>query len=596
VVFHRLLNQRNTSIALVLLTGVVGFLYALSASHVALGQVVNIREIPFKITDPGTLESVHVYKDGTARISRKITIKPGYIPSRFQISHLPQAIVPASIGVSGPDSVVISNIEFERVPDESDYENRLRTLTNRHDELTEQIEDLTGQQQVLDREQALYEAVAQSIAERAGQGSVDLDEVTKTAEYITEKHTDIESRRHEIEVKMKPIRADLERVSSALSELRHAGPNSIPSIMLLLDSVESIVEPFELTLSYLVMDVAWAPVYTIRAEPDQSRVIVEMDAFVHQQSGEDWSDVELILSTGTPTLRTSAPQLQSVSVGVAAKSSTRSNARRILDELNQSESASAESPSTIDDLMRRFSQSETTDSPDSQTTENQSRRSTSRGVLAEYSVMTRATVPDHLDYPIRLRLAQWHIQSDFEYVAAPLVSPNAYLRASFTNNSSTPWPASSASVYHGGESVGRTWIADTHPNDPLNIYFGTNKRILVQRRVVSKNTKTTGLLAEGRRTITEYEISIANTTGRSIKMELWDRIPYSSHAKIKVDVSHLNHPICEGPVYLKLDRPLGYLRWNLTVPPGVATDEQHLVKYRLSVSHHKDVTPTSWPD
>jgi len=57
----------------------------------------------------------------------------------------------------------------------------------------------------------------------------------------------------------------------------------------------------EIDLTYLVGRAGWAPAYAIRSEADRSRVAIEYDAMVVQQTGEDWRDVRLSLSTAEPT-------------------------------------------------------------------------------------------------------------------------------------------------------------------------------------------------------------------------------------------------------------------------------------------------------
>lgn len=76
-----------------------------------------------------------------------------------------------------------------------------------------------------------------------------------------------------------------------------------------------------LVLEYQVPGVRWSPAYTLRVErrgPDgASRAELALRAVVAQQTGEDWQDVSIALSTSSPSRVTSLPELSSQRLGRA---------------------------------------------------------------------------------------------------------------------------------------------------------------------------------------------------------------------------------------------------------------------------------------
>src|SRR5690606_15051001 len=75
--------------------------------------------------------------------------------------------------------------------------------------------------------------------------------------------------------------------------------------------------PVEIRLSYLVNQCGWSPSYVMRSAADRKEVQVEYSALIQQLSGEDWNDVELTLSTASPTLSAAGPGLAPLHVMLA---------------------------------------------------------------------------------------------------------------------------------------------------------------------------------------------------------------------------------------------------------------------------------------
>lgn len=69
------------------------------------------------------------------------------------------------------------------------------------------------------------------------------------------------------------------------------------------------------SLNYMVKNASWYPFYDIRAKDITSKVNLVYKANVLQNSGEDWKNVKLILSTGNPTVDNQIPILKKYDLG-----------------------------------------------------------------------------------------------------------------------------------------------------------------------------------------------------------------------------------------------------------------------------------------
>jgi hypothetical protein len=70
-----------------------------------------------------------------------------------------------------------------------------------------------------------------------------------------------------------------------------------------------------LTLTYVTSNARWYPAYELRLEPESNRVQVAFSGRVSQESGEDWEDAVLTLSTALPVTATLAPELATWKIG-----------------------------------------------------------------------------------------------------------------------------------------------------------------------------------------------------------------------------------------------------------------------------------------
>jgi hypothetical protein len=69
------------------------------------------------------------------------------------------------------------------------------------------------------------------------------------------------------------------------------------------------------TLTYFVTNARWYPSYDLQLWPDKGQVQVSFSGQVSQESGEDWDDAQLVLSTAVPATSVVAPRLLTWKIG-----------------------------------------------------------------------------------------------------------------------------------------------------------------------------------------------------------------------------------------------------------------------------------------
>lgn len=72
----------------------------------------------------------------------------------------------------------------------------------------------------------------------------------------------------------------------------------------------------QVALTYMTAGARWLPTYDIQLLPAQNRVELSLAGLVSQETGEDWNDVALTLSTAVPATATQLPKLRSWKIGM----------------------------------------------------------------------------------------------------------------------------------------------------------------------------------------------------------------------------------------------------------------------------------------
>ncbi|MFU1923083.1 mucoidy inhibitor MuiA family protein, partial [Klebsiella pneumoniae] len=65
----------------------------------------------------------------------------------------------------------------------------------------------------------------------------------------------------------------------------------------------------EVKLDYTLRDASWQPTYDARLRDGAKTIELTYQGLVRQSSGEDWTDVDLTLSTARPALGGNVPRL-----------------------------------------------------------------------------------------------------------------------------------------------------------------------------------------------------------------------------------------------------------------------------------------------
>lgn len=252
-----------------------------------------------------TNKEVTVYLNG-AQVTAEAILSVPKGTSTVRITDVSPFINQNSIQISGLKDVSILSIGYETsflpkktVSDKiTDLENKIAAKNREIALLTNTIKGLQEEESLLSANKLLS----------SDQQAVALEKVTAFSKYYRERVPVIKMEIYDSEIKINNLRTDVNLLHEELRKNFDGSKVEKGEIVLKLDA--PIVSNLNLTIKYNVSNAGWFPTYEIKALNTKESLNFIYKAHVYQQTGDNWNDVKLTLSTGDPTFANDRQELE----------------------------------------------------------------------------------------------------------------------------------------------------------------------------------------------------------------------------------------------------------------------------------------------
>jgi uncharacterized protein (TIGR02231 family) len=275
-------------------------------------------------------------------------------------------------------------------------------------------------------------------------------------------------------------------------------------------------------------------------------------AEIVQQTGEDWSDVALSVSTVRTAKGGSAPELRPLIVRYPQPTAPRAATSGRLDQAYAPAPAPAAEPAQQSEETRAKLAA----------TEREAAVETG-GYQVVFRVPGRNSVSAS-EGAKAVRLTTAKIAPDLMSRATPALDETAFLEASFRQADDAPLLPGRVALYRDGIYVGRGQIALTPKDETVRLGFGADDKVKVARVTLRKIEGSTGIISSAKTDEREYKITVRSGHERPIRMVVEDQIPASETEDIKVDLL----PITTPPTERDIRDRRGVLAWSFDATPG----------------------------
>jgi TonB-dependent SusC/RagA subfamily outer membrane receptor len=565
------------------------------------------------------ISNVTVYSSG-AQIERTATFDIQQGKSMLAFKNLSPYINKESIRVDGDGNYTILNVQLQ-----NDYLNEL--------EKTKEINDLnTGIQQYQDKiedeetwikilnEKLEFLKANKSIT---GKEQAVNPEVFKSLNLIYGENFE----KYSLEVLkrkrlIKDYTRETEKLENQLSTLNSKSELPSGTITIMVDAKKT--QSSTIKLDYLVDNASWYPSYDIRFVDNNKPLTVSFKANISQNTGVDWKNVDLKLATAKTNVSAQIPYLNanylqfyypnylssSLSGKVAGVQLSNNAVPGAVSEMKIRGITSINGNDTplyvVDGIIREdisYLNPDNIEKMDVLKGASASAIYGSRGANGVVMITTKQE-SDKSDVPLTvtaknetsneyivdapqsvnsdnklnsITFRETQLNATYEYQSIPKLSKNVYLVAKISDWYKADLMDGEANIYLENSYVGKSRINTQQFSDTLDISFGIDNNISVNREKI-KEFSQSEFIGSNKKATYAWKLTMRNNKPYAIKAKLFDQVPVSSNKEIQVETLELSGGV--------MNENTGKVVWTIDLKPNET--RQVILKY--SVKSPKDKT------
>jgi uncharacterized protein (TIGR02231 family) len=476
--------------------------------------------------------------------------------------NLPQYINPQSIQVSGIGNFTILGVSHRinylqntgKPKEVAALEDSLRLLN-------ENIAQQEASLSVIKEEQEMLKANRYIGGTNTG---VKMTELKAFADYFGIQLAGLSTRMVRTQADVKKLKQRAERIEKQLRELQQQPQTPTSEIVVVITAPTATKAT--LTASYLAYNAGWTPVYDLRSAEVHQPIKLIYKAHVVQSTGEAWTAVKPVFSTGNPTLNQTKPTLMPwyLSFYEPIRSYAGStNAFQKSMVLSEVAAAPLEEVVVVGYGTDKKTAADFTQVSESQTN-------------VEFAVNVPYTIAsDGQEHTVEL--ASYELPAKYEYYAVRKLEKEVFLIAKVTGWESLNLLSGQANLFFEGKYVGKSYIETRQTEDTLSLSLGRDKNITVTR-IRKKDFSEKQFFGNNVTETREWELTVHNKKKQPVNITVEDQVPVSTDKEIKVET-----PEISGAQH---DRTTGKLTWLLALKPS----ESHSMTVKYTVKYPKSRT------
>lgn len=453
-------------------------------------------------------------------------------------------------------------------------------------------------------------------------------EITQNLDYYNNKAAALEKSIYDDNLKKTELSQKLTNLQSQLRQ--EQGKKGVFNGILNLNLVASYATNATVTVSYFTSQARWVPFYDMVVADVSKPVKLKGRSKVSQNTGIDWNNVNITLSTATPSKTKDAPVFDTWFLDFVYNNygyyggMNKKVSNTITYAATESKDAIALEESAVSDVKVRGigsvsdaqqilyvvdgvpydgdiseinpnSIASTTVLKDAAATAMYGSRGAGgvvlittkkmedyiaveeKNIAMEYKIDLPYTIPGNGKEQI-IDLKDYSLSPEYKFYAAPKLDQNAFLVADFKDWEKLNILSGLANITYDGTYVGQTYLNTSQTNNVMSVTLGSDKRISVKREKLTDFSQVKILGSDTKVTLA-YKITVKNNQNKAVKFTLKEQYPISSQKEIKVELLDKE---TTKPTYNKED--IGVVTWDFDLAAG----ESREFRIAYSVKYPKD--------
>lgn len=401
---------------------------------------------------------------------------------------------------------------------------------------------------------------------------VSIVDLKLAADYYRMRLKDINSELFKLDKKQVKTQEAVNKMNSQLNEV--IGDAQLPTaeIAVLISSTQKTL--VDIDLKYVVKESGWVPSYDLISEDINKPVLLKYKAKVYNNSGVDWNDVKLKISSADPLKNASKPDLAAWFLNFSTQNT--------YGGYYKNDNMVNNAPSAAYNQQKSIAQEQTLYDEENQVKGlkgkvKQLPKATEEiqvsELSAEFDIKQNYSIPSDAK-PYLIDVTSYNLNASFQYYSVPKVEKEAFMLARIAGWEDLDLIEGQANVYLAGTYVGQSYINTRSVADTLDLSFGRDKKIQVTRTKLKENNSEQTAGTTKKVTYT-YEIMVKNNHKSPIQIEVEDQLPISQNSEIVVDVKEISKA--------DRDEATGKLKWKLSLAP----DETKKILLSFSIKYPK---------
>ena len=370
--------------------------------------------------------------------------------------------------------------------------------------------------------------------------------------------------------KQKTSNEKIVRIQQQVAELNGNQNTAMKEIVLKVNASASTQATFK--CSYIVTNAYWTPIYDIRAKNVNEPLHLDCRAKVVQNTGYDWKDVQLKLSTANPSANHNRPILYPIYVDFFQPDyyslKLKKSAAPVMQMMENKSSNMAYISGGLADKVAEEVFVDGLKADDNKVTIQEG------DMAVEYNIATSQDVEsDNQEHIVGIQ--EIEMPAIYNYHTVPKLDLNAYLLARVTNWAKYNLLAGEANIFFDDNYVGKSYLNPNVSSDTLLISLGRDEKISVKRMKLN-DFSSKKLFGQNIKETKVFETTIKNNKNTAIEIEVLDQYPISRNSQIEVSTDDLKDA--------QVTEEYGKLIWKFKLQPN----ETRKIKLSYTIKYPKD--------
>lgn len=419
------------------------------------------------------------------------------------------------------------------------------------------------------------------------QHNLSVEELKAMATYYRTRIMELNKIITEYTNKIAEINALIWRYQNQLTELNYRETIKSNQIIVMVDVDEATT--MNVDLKYIVSNCGWQANYDLSADNISGKIELKYKAKVFNNTGNDWDDVNLILSTSDPNVSASAPTLDPWYLNYNSLNNYDGDYskgeqyvvpdNRMYSQYSWNSNVAPQMTQNLDGLFLggndQFGFGTNTGINNGTQGQNVSFTNIEVSQLSrEFLIERKYTIPSD-SKPYLVDITTHQLDAKFSHKAVPKLDKDAFLLANIVGWEKLDLVPGPTNVYFAETYVGQSYINTANVEDTLRLSFGRDSKIEITRKLLEEFSDKK-VVGPNRKDSYTYEIKVKNNRDLPIQLNLFDQVPISQDSDIEVtvvEISGADHNLTSGR-----------LLWNVNLNPG----ESATYKLAFTIKYPKD--------